>query len=48
MLLGTPNSSTFTINKEDHTLANMLRAHLLKDPCVIFAGYKGKPQFDAV
>ena len=29
-----------TFNKEDHTLANILRAHLLKDPHVIFAGYK--------
>jgi DNA-directed RNA polymerase subunit L len=24
--------------KEDHTLANLLRAHLLKDPHVMFAG----------
>jgi len=30
----------FTFNKEDHTLANILRAHLLKDPHVTFAGYK--------
>lgn len=37
---GTPNSSVFTFNKEDHTLGNILRAHLLKDPHVIFAGYK--------
>ncbi|RAL68103.1 hypothetical protein DID88_008819 [Monilinia fructigena] len=36
----TPNSSIFTFNKEDHTLGNMLRAHLLKDPHVIFSGYK--------
>ncbi|TVY91103.1 DNA-directed RNA polymerase II subunit, partial [Lachnellula willkommii] len=36
----TPNSSVFTFNKEDHTLANMLRAHLLKDQHVTFAGYK--------
>jgi len=36
----TPNSSVFTFNKEDHTLANILRAHLLKDPHVMFAGYK--------
>lgn len=35
-----PNALVFTINKEDHTLANMLRAQLLKDPQVIFAGYK--------
>ena len=37
---GTPNSAVFTFNKEDHTLGNLLRAHLLKDPHVIFAGYK--------
>ncbi|KAH8747344.1 DNA-directed RNA polymeras-like protein II subunit RPB11 [Hyaloscypha bicolor E] len=36
----TANSSVFTFNKEDHTLANILRAHLLKDPHVTFAGYK--------
>lgn len=36
----TPNSSVFTFNREDHTLANILRAHLLKDSHVIFAGYK--------
>lgn len=36
----TPNSSIFTILKEDHTLCNLLRAHLLKDPAVLFAGYK--------
>ncbi|XP_064459117.1 DNA-directed RNA polymerase II subunit RPB11-a-like [Ornithodoros turicata] len=35
-----PNAAIFTINKEDHTLANMIRAQLLKDPCVVFAGYK--------
>jgi DNA-directed RNA polymerase II subunit RPB11 len=40
--LGTPNSSIFTVNKEDHTLGNLLRAHLLKDPHVLFAGYRGK------
>ena len=35
-----PNAVVFTISKEDHTLANMLRSQLLKDPQVIFAGYK--------
>ena len=35
-----PNASIFTINKEDHTLGNMIRCQLLKDPNVIFAGYK--------
>lgn len=40
--VGTPNSSIFTVAKEDHTLGNLLRAHLLKDPHVLFAGYRGK------
>ncbi|KAK4049110.1 DNA-directed RNA polymerase II core subunit [Microbotryomycetes sp. JL221] len=35
-----PNAATITINKEDHTLANMLRGQLLQIPSVIFAGYK--------
>ncbi|KAI5477276.1 hypothetical protein MNV49_006573 [Pseudohyphozyma bogoriensis] len=35
-----PNAATLTINKEDHTLANMLRAQLLHLPYVLFAGYK--------
>ncbi|CAH7681024.1 DNA-directed RNA polymerase [Phakopsora pachyrhizi] len=35
-----PNACTLTINKEDHTLANMLRAQLLQLPYVIFSGYK--------
>ncbi|ORX60647.1 RBP11-like subunits of RNA polymerase [Hesseltinella vesiculosa] len=35
-----PNAATFKIEREDHTLANMLRAQLLKDPRVLFAGYK--------
>ena len=38
---GTPNTSMFTFNKEDHTLANLLRGRLLKDPRVLFSGYKG-------
>jgi hypothetical protein len=41
MYVGTPNSSIFTVAKEDHTLGNLLRAHLLKDPHVLFAGYRG-------
>ncbi|KAH8596944.1 DNA-directed RNA polymerase [Bisporella sp. PMI_857] len=36
----TPNTSIFTVNKEDHTLANLLRAYLVKDPRVLFCGYK--------
>ncbi|OXA46561.1 DNA-directed RNA polymerase II subunit RPB11 [Folsomia candida] len=35
-----PNAAIFTINKEDHTLGNMIRMQLLKDPHVLFAGYK--------
>ncbi|XP_076344379.1 DNA-directed RNA polymerase II subunit RPB11 [Tachypleus tridentatus] len=35
-----PNAAIFTVNKEDHTLGNMIRAQLLKDPKVLFAGYK--------
>nr|CAG4635869.1 EOG090X0L4K [Artemia franciscana] len=35
-----PNASIFTINKEDNTLGNLIRTQLLKDPNVIFAGFK--------
>ncbi|KAG1681853.1 DNA-directed RNA polymerase II subunit RPB11-a [Nymphon striatum] len=45
-----PNAALFTMNKEDHTLGNMLKMYifisllkfkqLLKDPNVLFAGYK--------
>ncbi|XP_046831092.1 DNA-directed RNA polymerase II subunit RPB11 isoform X2 [Vespa crabro] len=35
-----PNAAIFTVNKEDHTLGNMIRNQLLKDPQVLFAGYK--------
>ncbi|VDM65420.1 unnamed protein product [Strongylus vulgaris] len=35
-----PNAAVFTINKEDHTLGNLLKHQLLKDPMVLFAGYK--------
>ncbi|KAF9175245.1 DNA-directed RNA polymerase II core subunit [Entomortierella chlamydospora] len=35
-----PNAATFKVEKEDHTLANMLRMQLLEDPKVLFAGYK--------
>ncbi|ELT94560.1 hypothetical protein CAPTEDRAFT_4697 [Capitella teleta] len=35
-----PNAAIFTVNKEDHTLGNALRTQLLKDPKVLFAGYK--------
>eukprot|EP01108_Squamamoeba_japonica_P002776 TRINITY_DN2366_c0_g1_i1.p1 TRINITY_DN2366_c0_g1~~TRINITY_DN2366_c0_g1_i1.p1 ORF type:complete len:119 (-),score=21.29 TRINITY_DN2366_c0_g1_i1:50-406(-) len=35
-----PNSGTFTIQKEDHTLGCMLTTSLLQNPNVLFAGYK--------
>ncbi|GAA5986799.1 hypothetical protein JCM11641_004795 [Rhodosporidiobolus odoratus] len=35
-----PNAATLTINKEDHTLANMLRSHLLLQSAVQFCGYQ--------
>ncbi|KAK6343970.1 DNA-directed RNA polymerase II core subunit [Orbilia brochopaga] len=35
-----PNCVVFTFVKEDHTLGNLLRSQLLKDPKVVFAGYK--------
>ena len=35
----TENTGTFTFNKEDHTLGNLLRMQLLRDKEVRFAGY---------
>lgn len=35
-----PNAATLTINKEDHTLAGMLRSELLLSPHVLFCGYQ--------
>ncbi|KAI5956672.1 RPB11 [Candida margitis] len=35
-----PNAAIVKIEREDHTLANLLRAQLLKDDGVIFAAYK--------
>ncbi|KAI1718839.1 RNA polymerase rpb3/Rpb11 dimerization domain-containing protein [Ditylenchus destructor] len=35
-----PNAAVFTFNKEDHTLGNLLKHQLLKDPQVLFAGYR--------
>ncbi|KAI6207209.1 putative RNA polymerases L [Aphelenchoides fujianensis] len=35
-----PNAAVFTFNKEDHTLGNLLKTQLLKDPSVLFAGYR--------
>lgn len=34
------NAAQFIVKKEDHTLGNMIRMQLLKDPKVLFAGYK--------
>ncbi|KAK1157413.1 DNA-directed RNA polymerase II subunit RPB11-a [Acipenser oxyrinchus oxyrinchus] len=40
-----PNACLFTLNKEDHTLGNIIRSQLLKDPQVLFAGYKTTPDY---
>ncbi|CAJ2665283.1 DNA-directed RNA polymerase ii subunit rpb11-like protein [Trifolium pratense] len=34
------NAASFTIEREDHTIGNILRMQLHKDPNVLFAGYK--------
>ncbi|KAL3901124.1 MAG: hypothetical protein SGCHY_000844 [Lobulomycetales sp.] len=34
------DAGTFTILREDHTLANLLRSQLLTNPKVLFCGYK--------
>jgi len=34
------NASTFVVEREDHTIGNLLRMQLLRDPKVLFAGYK--------
>ena len=33
------NAGTFRLNKEDHTVGNLLRMQLLRDPSVRFVGY---------
>eukprot|EP00741_Cyanophora_paradoxa_P003433 tig00000704_g3336.t1 len=35
-----PDAASFTIEREDHTLGNIIRMQLLRDPSVLFAGYK--------
>lgn len=35
-----PDAGTFTINKEDHTIGNLLRMQILREPAVRFAGYQ--------
>lgn len=39
-LRGVPNAALFTFNKEDHTLANLLRDKLVKSQHVLFAAYQ--------
>eukprot|EP01116_Phalansterium_solitarium_P023484 TRINITY_DN8240_c0_g1_i2.p1 TRINITY_DN8240_c0_g1~~TRINITY_DN8240_c0_g1_i2.p1 ORF type:complete len:121 (-),score=43.12 TRINITY_DN8240_c0_g1_i2:196-558(-) len=34
------DAASFTLQKEDHTLGNILRMQLLRDRDVLFAGYK--------
>lgn len=34
------NCGTFRIEREDHTIGNLLRMQLLRDPSVVFVGYK--------
>jgi DNA-directed RNA polymerase II subunit RPB11 len=35
-----PNGGTFVLQKEDHTLGNLIRLQLLRDDKVRFAGYR--------
>jgi len=35
-----PNGGLFKLYKEDHTLGNLIRIQLLRDPVVRFAGYR--------
>ncbi len=35
-----PNAGTFVMKKEDHTIGNLLRMQMLRDPSVRFAGYR--------
>jgi DNA-directed RNA polymerase II subunit RPB11 len=35
-----PNAATFEIQREDHTIGNMVRMKLLEDKSVLFAGYR--------
>lgn len=39
---GMSNTSDFILNKEDHTLGNLLAEHLKKHPKVMMCGYKGR------
>eukprot|EP00984_Skeletonema_dohrnii_P019083 scaffold9061_cov140-Skeletonema_dohrnii-CCMP3373.AAC.12 len=42
------NAGTFTFNKEDHTVANLLRMQLLRDPAVTDAIDKWKRENDTM
>ncbi|KAH0485249.1 MAG: uncharacterized protein KVP18_001325 [Porospora cf. gigantea A] len=35
-----PSCTIFTIYVEDHTLGNLMRCQLMRDPDVVFAGYR--------
>lgn len=35
-----PNACLFPNNREHHTLGNIIKSQLLKDPQVLFSGYK--------
>jgi DNA-directed RNA polymerase II subunit RPB11 len=35
-----PNAGTFVLGKEDHTMGNLIRIQLLRDPKVRFAAYR--------
>jgi len=35
-----PNAGTYVILKEDHTLGNLIRMQLYRDPKVLFCGYR--------
>ncbi|KAH7424448.1 hypothetical protein KP509_11G009300 [Ceratopteris richardii] len=34
------NAATFTVQREDHTIGNIIRMQLHRDPNVLFSGYK--------
>lgn len=35
-----PNAGTFVIQREDHTIGNLMKMQLHRDPDVTFAGYR--------
>jgi len=34
------NAGTYTVEREDHTLGNLVRMQLFRDPSVLFSGYR--------